>query len=104
MAINKSDNLRTDLAASSGSSLIGFIQSGAGAVARAEQDKLRDVVNVKDFGAVGDGTTDDTAAVDLTADNAKSFTATGTTLNATPPLGASAPRISTDAFELDGGF
>ncbi len=50
------------LAASSGSSLIGFIQSGAGAVAETVQTKLREIVSVKDFGAVGDGATDDTAA------------------------------------------
>jgi hypothetical protein len=38
-------------------------QSGAGAVERTVQDKLRDVVSVKDFGAVGDGSADDTNAV-----------------------------------------
>ncbi|SEK00101.1 right-handed parallel beta-helix repeat-containing protein [Achromobacter sp. NFACC18-2] len=54
-----------DLAASDGSSLIGFIQSGAGAVPRTVQDKLREVVNVDDFGAVGDGVADDTSAVQL---------------------------------------
>lgn len=43
--------------------LAGFVQSGAGAVARDVQNKLRDVVSAKDFGAKGDGSTDDTAAV-----------------------------------------
>jgi hypothetical protein len=46
-----------------GSNLVGFTQSGTGAVARTTQAKLRDTVSLKDFGAVGDGTTDDTAAV-----------------------------------------
>lgn len=55
-----------DLAESSGSSLIGFIQSGSGAVARTVQSKSRDIVSVKDFGAVGNGIADDTAEIALT--------------------------------------
>jgi hypothetical protein len=39
-----------------------FLQAGSGAVQRTVQSKLRDVVSVKDFGAVGDGVADDTAA------------------------------------------
>lgn len=54
--------LQALLAASSGSSLVGFIQAGVGAVKRLVQDKLRDSgVSVMDFGAVGDGVADDTA-------------------------------------------
>lgn len=45
------------------SSLITFIQAGLGAVARTVQSKLRDVVSVKDFGAVGNGVADDTVAI-----------------------------------------
>ena len=33
-----------------------FVQSGTGAVTRTMQDKAREIVSVKDFGAVGDGT------------------------------------------------
>ena len=40
----------------------GFRQAGAGAVQRTVESKLQDVVSVKDFGATGDGATDDTAA------------------------------------------
>jgi hypothetical protein len=51
------------LAASGGSSLVGFLQAGTGAVATTVQSKLRERVSVKDFGAAGDGVTDDTAEV-----------------------------------------
>lgn len=50
------------LLSSAGSALVGFIQAGTGAVSRWVQDKLRETVSVKDFGAVGDGVADDTAA------------------------------------------
>lgn len=36
-----------------------FLQAGTGAVTRTAQSKLRDFPSVKDFGATGDGTTDD---------------------------------------------
>lgn len=59
--------LRTDLAvdtfAGAGAGLVGFRQAGASASARTVLSKLRDVVNVKDFGAVGNGVADDTAAI-----------------------------------------
>jgi len=38
-----------------------FTASGTGAVARTVDSKLGEVVDIEDFGAVGDGTTDDTA-------------------------------------------
>lgn len=52
-----------DLADDDGSDWIGFESAGTGAAARSAQDKMRDVVSVKDFGAVGDGVTDDTTAI-----------------------------------------
>jgi hypothetical protein len=42
---------------------VAYTPSGAGAVTRTVDSKLKDTVSVKDFGAVGDGTTDDTAAI-----------------------------------------
>lgn len=40
-----------------------FLQAGTGATTRTAQNKMRDSVSVKDFGATGDGATDDTAAI-----------------------------------------
>lgn len=45
------------------SELITFTQSGSGAVQRTVQSKLQEIVSVKDFGAVGNGLSDDTLAI-----------------------------------------
>jgi len=57
------DYIKAFFSASGGSALVGFLQAGTGAVARTAQGKMQDAINAKDFGVVGDGSTDDTAAM-----------------------------------------
>lgn len=50
------------VAESGDAGLTGYTAPGQGAITRSVGDRLSDVISVKDFGAVGDGETDDTAA------------------------------------------
>lgn len=62
----------TDLAASTGASLVGTIQGVTGSVQRTVAAKLKDCVSVRDFGAIGNGQADESAAVQLAIDYAES--------------------------------
>lgn len=59
----------TYLRSSLGSSIVGFLQSGTGAVARTAQDKMREIsVDVNDFGTTGNSTTGDDVVFQLAID------------------------------------
>jgi hypothetical protein len=57
------DLANTSSTATAGATLVGFLQVGAGAVGRTVESKLTEIVTPYDFGAVGNGIADDTAAV-----------------------------------------
>ncbi|MDA8513480.1 phage tailspike protein [Citrobacter sp. Igbk 14] len=56
-----------------GDSLVGVRQPLQGSVGRTQHEKNRDIISVKDFGAVGDGATVDTAAIQNALDSGRSI-------------------------------
>jgi hypothetical protein len=80
-----------NLGSSTGSGYTGFLQSGLSAVSRSSLAKMRDTVSVQDFGATGDGVTNDAAAIQLALNTGKSiFFDSGKTYNVTGTLSATA--------------
>lgn len=61
--VTDADVIFEDLSESDGSGFVGHISGGTGAVTTTVQAKLRERISVKDFGAIGNGTTDDTTAI-----------------------------------------
>lgn len=57
------NSLTSGLTAPSGSSLVGYMSGGVGAINSTVQTNLRRNVTVEDFGAVGNGIVDDSAAI-----------------------------------------
>lgn len=58
-------DLALNLASALGSSLVGYLQLGIGAVYRTVLDRLREKVSARDFGVVMDGSTPNRAAMNL---------------------------------------
>lgn len=61
-------NLANAVNTALGDALVAVKHTAAGAVARTQHDKNLDFVNVKDFGAIGNGTANDTAAIQAACD------------------------------------
>jgi hypothetical protein len=83
-----------------------YVPAGTGAVTTTVQAKLRQTVSVKDFGAVGDGTTDDTAAIQAAVASLPSgggtvlIPSTASYYKITSPILDSGKRVK---FVLEGG-
>jgi hypothetical protein len=76
---------------------VDFTNSGTGGTERTLQAKLEDTVSVKDFGAVGDGVTDDTAAIQAALDTGSKVSFPDGTYNISSSL-----ILKTDGQTLEG--
>jgi hypothetical protein len=60
-----------------------YLPDGTGATTTTVQDKLREIISVKDFGAVGDGVTDDSAAINAAFEHVRNLIDNTTVVNGT---------------------
>jgi len=102
------DNI-TGTGTATNASVVQYDPAGTGAVSTTVQAKLRETVSVKDFGAVGDGTTNDATAINnainyaITIPNSRLIFAPGTYRvdNALGPYAANDLEIDFCGAELD---
>lgn len=75
-------------------SAVSYTAPYTGAVAYTVEDKLAQTVSVMDFGAVGDGVTDDTAAIQAAIDTGKDVIFTEASYRITSPLQVGSQRLT----------
>jgi hypothetical protein len=74
-AVVKFSTVQTQTSSVASAGAVTFLQAGTGAVARSVQSKERDVISVKDFGAIADATYNGITKVATGTDNLAAFTA-----------------------------